>query len=54
MLRGIAMGVGDSVRLRAERRPVAWRTVALDRRLRRAGSLPVREVERWLTPREMP
>jgi GT2 family glycosyltransferase len=53
MLRGIVMGVGDSVRLRAERRPVSWRTVALDRRLRRAGSLPVRDVEPWLTVRGM-
>jgi GT2 family glycosyltransferase len=47
MLSGILMGLRDSVRLRRQRQPVRWRTVALDRRLRRAGCLPVQDVESW-------
>lgn len=47
-LRGILLGVRDSWQLRAQRRPVRWRTVVLDRWLRHAGGLPMHEVERWL------
>jgi GT2 family glycosyltransferase len=55
MLRGILMGVRDSLRLRGQRQPVRWATVALDRQLRRAGGLPVHDVERWLpAPGESP
>jgi GT2 family glycosyltransferase len=46
MVRGMLLGVRDSWRLRRDRRPVRWRTVLLDRRLRRAESLPLHEVER--------
>jgi len=49
-LTGIGLGLRDAWRLRAQRRPVHWRTVVLDRRLRRAGGLPLDEVERWLPP----
>ena len=51
-LRGIVLGVRDSWRLRSQRRPVRWRTVWLDRRLRLAGGLPLDEVERWLPDRD--
>ncbi len=50
MVRGILLGLRDSWRLRAERRPVRRQTVRLDRRLRRAGQLPLPEVERSLPP----
>ncbi len=50
MLEGMGLGLRDSWRLRAERRPVRRRTVLLDRRLRRAGSLPLDRVERSLPP----
>ena len=41
MATGIAMGVRDCVRLRAGRRPVTHAVFRLDRRLRRAGTLPL-------------
>jgi GT2 family glycosyltransferase len=49
-LEGILMGLRDSWRLRSQRRLVSWRTMVLDRRLRRAGGLPLGEVERRLPP----
>lgn len=45
IVEGIARGVVDGWRLRGERAPVRDATFALDRRLRRAGALPLEEIE---------
>jgi glycosyltransferase involved in cell wall biosynthesis len=50
MARGILLGLRDSWRLRGERRPVRRQTARLDWRLRRAGSLPLHDVEPSLPP----
>jgi glycosyltransferase involved in cell wall biosynthesis len=44
MLEGIALGMRDSWRMRRQRQPVSRATAALDRRLRRAGTLELRDV----------
>jgi GT2 family glycosyltransferase len=52
-LRGLRFGLASCWALRAEREPIAWRTVVLDRRLRRHRALPIDEVGRFLrTPGE--
>ena len=47
---GILLGVREQVTARDGRRPVARSTFALDRRLRRAGCLPLHEVAPALRP----
>jgi glycosyltransferase involved in cell wall biosynthesis len=44
MLVGIMLGARDAWRLRRQRRPVSRGTAALDRRLRRAGTLELRDI----------
>jgi glycosyltransferase involved in cell wall biosynthesis len=54
MCEGILKGLADAWRLRAQRRAVHWRTVAADRRLRRAGVLALAELQRLPKPAQPP
>jgi len=50
MLRGTAAGARACWAMRRERQPLTWRLAAVDRRLRRAGALPLSELEGQLPP----
>jgi GT2 family glycosyltransferase len=48
MLRGTAAGLGACWAMRRERQPLTWRLAGIDLRLRRAGALPLPELEAQL------
>jgi GT2 family glycosyltransferase len=48
MMRGVGYGLGACWALRSGRRPLSWKLALLDRRVRRAGLLPLEDVEKML------
>jgi hypothetical protein len=48
MMRGVGRGVCACWALRSGRRPLSWKLAFLDRRVRRAGLLPLEDVEKML------